>query len=68
MKIGLGGTKNMTDILELANYEIYEFCTLNRKTGKTDFYKEKKKTSGFTGLYFKSEDIFLLYTHLKMDH
>lgn len=48
----------MRNKIELKNYQIYEFCSLNRKTGETDFYKGKKKVPGFTGLYFKDERSF----------
>jgi len=48
----------MLEIIELKNYEIYEFCALNRKTGEKNFYK-KAKLYGFTGLYFKDNDNFL---------
>jgi len=48
----------MSGIIELKNYEIFEFCSLNRKTGETNFYKGKKKVSGFTGLYYKNDSVF----------
>ena len=41
------GAVNMSDtenIIELSNIEIYEYCTLNIKTGEKEYYKTKKKT------------------------
>ena len=48
----------MSEVIELINCEIFEFCSLNRKTGEKIFYKGKKKTFGFTGLYFNDNDNF----------
>lgn len=55
------GTVNMSDtenIIELSNIEIYEYCTLNIKTGEKEYYKAKKKIPYFTGFYYKHDDIF----------
>ena len=43
-------------IVELVNVEIYEFCALNIETGEREFIE--KKASCFSGLYFRSENIF----------
>lgn len=48
----------MTEVIDLKNYVIFEFCSLNRKTGETYFYKGKKKVPGFTGVYFKNDNTF----------
>ena len=47
----------MKGLVELMNYEIYEFCMLNKSIGKVEFYK-KQNYSGFTGLYFKDDTTF----------
>ena len=43
--------------IELARYEVYECCELDTKTGKIEFYKDKK-INKFTGAYFKDGSIF----------
>ena len=48
----------MNNFVELKNLEIYEFCMLNKATGKMDFYKESGN-SDFTGLYFRDAVNFL---------
>ena len=48
----------MLETIELKNHEIFECCSLNRKTGEMNFYKGKKKTPGFSGLYYKADHVF----------
>lgn len=51
----------MSDLLELKNIEIKEYCVLDKKTGITKFMGEKG-LPGYTGLYFKdSNNFFALY-------
>ncbi len=46
------------NILELSNYEVYEFCKLNLKTGERDYYKNKILKGVYTGLYFEDSITF----------
>jgi len=47
------GAIRLKKLIEISNVEIHEYCILNLTSGKTTFYKEKKKMSGFTGLYYR---------------
>lgn len=52
----------MKNVIELRNYEVKEYCTLSRNTGNVVYYNGKKKTPGFTGLYFRdSKTFFAIY-------
>ena len=57
----------MHNRVELKNVVIFEFCMLNTKTGKTEFYKTKKKIKGFTGIYFKDDYTFFALYPAKND-
>jgi hypothetical protein len=45
------------EIVEVKNVEIYEYCLLNRKTGKKEFLDHSTE-KGFKGSYFKDENNF----------
>jgi hypothetical protein len=48
-------------LIELANTEVFnEYCLLNIETGETIFSKTSK-TPGFTGLYYKDDNIFFAF-------
>lgn len=49
----------MSNKIELKNLEIYEYCLLDKDTGKTNFSKDKKAKGIFTGLYFNDNYNFL---------
>lgn len=48
----------MDGLIELANVENCEYCMLSLESGETKFYKDGKKVSGFTGLYYRNNHVF----------
>ncbi len=48
----------MIDTIGLINYEVKEFCSLNRKTGCVKYYTEREEAPEVLGMYFRNEDIF----------